>query len=209
MASLFTRTTRGNTFWGIKFYDKNGKQKMISLSQKKYREKTARELKEIIEALIYGRDNRDFVPDKRIDAWIRNADPEIQGKLAKVGLIEIVSDHTCKELWDSFLKTKKTIKESTLETYFHCRKRFYLFFKENKSIDKITQQQMFQWKKFLLERLEGPTVAGTIKNLKSVFNWAKQQGWITKSPLEGVSTGSFQNPAKDYHVTREEYLKLL
>ena len=69
---------------------------------------------------------------------------------------------------------------------------------------------MEAWKRFLLESgFSTATVAGTIAKAKAVFSWAVKQGWLEKSPLDGVGKGSYRNEEKDRIVTREEYRKLL
>ena len=70
---------------------------------------------------------------------------------------------------------------------------------------------MRDWKEFLLDggRLATATVAGTIEKTKAVFNWAKDQKWITESPLKGVGAGSYRNEDNDRFVTQEEYYLLL
>lgn len=68
---------------------------------------------------------------------------------------------------------------------------------------------MAQWRDFLRSDLAKASIAGTISRTKTVFNWAVAQGWIAKSPLDGVGRGSFVNRDNDRFVLPEEYLRLL
>jgi len=97
-------------------------------------------------------------------------------------------------------------------TIIASRNRFDAFFKKpNELIMKLTKDRMEEWKTFLLAdgRLAAATVAGTIQKTKTVFNWAKQQKWLVKCPLEGLNGGSFRNSAKDRYVLMGEYHRLL
>ena len=80
--------------------------------------------------LVYYKDNAITVPDKRTLAWLESVTPEIRRKHGKVRLLEIPESHTLGELWDSFLKQKTDVKESTEKTYEVAKRRFFEFFKE-------------------------------------------------------------------------------
>jgi len=214
MATL-SRKDRGA--WLIQFFDQNKKRRPIHLG-KKYNEKTARELKEIVEKIIYHRDNS-LVPDKKTQTWIQEASPEIRDKLAAVGLIEKPPTHTVKELWDTFIEKKTDVKDTTMTTYTAAKDRFFLFFEGKELIADLTPARMRLWKEYL--RTQAPcegakvpglaesTVAGTIAKAKAVFNWSVQAGWLVTSPLDGVGRGSFVNEDKDRFITMDEYARLL
>ncbi len=203
--------------WLIQFFDKNKRRRPISLG-KKYSEKTAHQLKEVVEKVIFSRDNG-VIPDKKTLAWIQEAAPEIRDKLAAVGLIDKPESHTAEELWEKFLRTKTDIKDSTMETYERSQDRFFAYFKGGEQIADLTMTRMQQWKEFLKTEIpqarskvlgfEESTVAGTLTKAKAVFNWAVRSGWLAKRPLEGVGRGSFVNRDKDYFVTMDEYARLL
>jgi integrase len=183
------------------------------LSGRKFKERTARQLKDAVEVLIDKKINGDPTKHKPTEEWVENAVPELRAKLAKVELWQKPSKHTVKELWDEFLD-KYTIKtDSTRNTYLDARRRFFLgnFFKPNELVVKLTKGRMEQWKAFLLAdgRFAVATVAGTIQKTKTVFNWAMEQKWLTESPLKGIEEGSFLNPANEREVTMDEYQRLL
>ena len=73
----------------------------------------------------------------------------------------------------------------------------------------LTKESFAQWKSELLTRLKQASVASQLKHTKSVFNWAVNQGWIEKSPLDGVGRGSFVNRSRDRIISMEEYRRLL
>lgn len=195
-----------------------GQRKTIPLSPKKYTEKTASKLEEIVTKLVFCLEN-DNVPDKMTVKWIKSTTPEIRKKLAKFGLIEILELRTVKELWTTFREKKQNIKESTMETYRHSERRFFEFFKPDEVLTAITPARIRAWKEFLLtqaknERTGGrglsiATTAGTLTKCKAIFNHAVNIGWLEKSPLTGIKRGSFINRSKDRYVKPSEYFKLL
>ena len=208
MATLYSRAGK-TPGYEIRLFDPHGRRLVIYLGGRKYSGKTANELKQIVETLVYYRDNAIAVPDKKTLAWIEAASPDIREKLGNAGLIEVPTIHTLKELWDSFLKQKTDVKESTETTYENAKRRFFEFFEESEILSELTQSQMKLWKESLLKTLAESTVAGTIAKAKAVFNWAVQSEWIEKSPLAGVGRGEFVNEEKDRFITFDEYRRLL
>ena len=76
----------------IDFYT-NGQRKTIPLGAK-YTEKTAKDLKEIVETLLQHKDNSVTILDKRTSVWIESATQEIREKLAKAGLNSHLPTHS-------------------------------------------------------------------------------------------------------------------
>ena len=210
MASLRERMRGKSLMYEIDFYV-GGKRKTIPLGAS-YTKRTATELMGIVETLVLYNANGTAVLDKRTQTWIETASPEIREKLAKVDLIEIPPSHTLKEVWDQFLAQKvRGIKESTAKVYDAVRVRFFRVFRENELLEDLTKDRMQRWKEQLLDSsgLAEATVASTIKDVKAVFNWAVMQGWIEKSPLDGIGRGSFVNRKNDRIISMEEYRRLL
>jgi len=207
MASL---RKRENGIWEIQYRDEYRRRRTITLSATKYKERIAKELKNAVDVLVdkkVNNDPRQHLPTK---TWVENAPPEIRTKLAQVGLYELPSTYTVKELWDAFLDEQSDVSEETRKTYLFAKDRFFKFFKPTEMLDELTQERIKEWKGFLLDAgYATATVAGTITKAKAVFNWAKRKHWISVSPLDGVGRGSYRNKAKDRFITQEEYRKLL
>lgn len=217
MATLLRRTRGGSVSHEIQWYD-GKKRKTVPLG-KKYTERTANEVKNIVEILLYSKDNSLTMLDKRTLTWLESAPPEIRAKLVKAGLIEVPPERTTRELWDAFLKQKTDIKQATRDGYDYAEQRFFSFFKENELITDLTQERFEDWKVFLQKdfrstrtknSLVESTVAGTVVKTKAVLNWAvKKKKWLAKSPLDDVGRGSFINKKKDRFVRMDEYRRLL
>ena len=137
MATLLHRTTGNTPGYEVRLYDPDGRRVAVYLGGRKYSKKTATELKEVVEHLVFYRDNAVTIPDKKTIAWLGSASPGIREKLANAGLIEIPKTYTLGELWDSFLKTKVEMKESTIAIYDHVKRRFFAFFKESEPLETL------------------------------------------------------------------------
>jgi hypothetical protein len=171
MATLTKRTRGGSLMFEIKFYI-NGQRKTIPLGVK-YTERTATELKGIVETLVRYNANSITVLDRRTQTWLETASPEIREKLANAGLIELPKTHTLQEVWDLFLAQKvRSIKESTAKVYEAVRQRFFRDFREGELLENLTKDRIQCWKDQLLDNsgLAEATVASTIKDVKAVFN---------------------------------------
>jgi len=223
MASLTKKGGKTPAYHIQFFRDGNSsKRETIYIGGTRYSEKTANELKTIVEKLIFCKDN-DTDPDKKTVAWLEKTTPEIREKLVKAGLIETPPTYTVTELWDAFLKQKADVKGSTITIYETAKDRFFAFFKGDELLTELTQVTMQNWKDYL--RTEWPreksrrrprkyglaesTVAGTLTKAKAVFNWAVRSGWIETNPLTGVGRGEFVNEENDRIVTMDEYHRLL
>ena len=218
MATLAKREGKTPSY-EIQFYP-NGQssaRKTIYLGGRRYSEKTANDLKVIVEKLVYCRDN-DNDPDKKTLAWLEAATPEIREKLAKAGLVKVPKTYTLRELWDSFLKQKTGIKDSTRDGYDYVEQRFFAFFDGATTLSELTSDQIEDWKFFLQTEYRSPrtgkplvesSTAGTITKTKAIFNWAKTKKWLVESPLDGVGRGSFVDRENDRFITRDEYDRLL
>jgi integrase len=186
----------------------SGYRKSIYLGGRRFSQKTAERLKEVIELLIHYRDNNVLILDKLTQAWLETSSPIIREKLAKVGLIELPKQHTCGELWKEFLRQKTDIKPQTFRLYEMTEQKFFAFFSEKDSIHSLNQERMTEW----INSISGASasIALYVKQTKAVFNWAKdQKKWIKDSPLLGIGGGSFENHANDRIITLQEYRKLL
>jgi len=213
MASLIKRIRGKSLMFEIRF--SVGKQRKTITLGKRYTEKTAKELREVVNVLLHCQDNGIEIPGKKTLAWIEFASPEIREKLGKAGLIEIPPSHTLKEVWDAFLEQKALdqkvgrIQESTLGQYDIARNRFFESFKETDLLAELSKETLAKWKTGLLKRLAQGTVASQLKHTKSAMTWAVEQGWIDESPLDGVGRGSFINRERDRMITMDEYHRLL
>lgn len=218
MATLCKRTGK-TPGYEIQFFDTTGRRLTIYLGGRRYTEKTARKVKEVVEDLIYDRDNPRQTSTQSVLSRIADFSADIQKKLVKAGLVDISPEYTVKELWDAFLKQKTGIKESTTKTYETAQDRFFAFFKGTERLTDLKLESMQQWKTFLRTEVQQvrtgriglveSTVAGTITKAKAVFNWGVSSGWIAESPLKGLEPGSFINEDNEQEIEPDDYYRLL
>jgi len=197
----------------VRFYV--GKQRKTIPLGKKYTQKTAEKLREVVEVLRHYQDNGIEYPGKKTMDWIQSASDEIREKLGKAGLIDVPPSYTLDEVWDSFLEFKATemkagkIVVGTYNLYNTIRRRFCHFFDPNGLLCDLTKDQVQKWKDHLLDEVGAATVACYLKETKTCFTWAVGQGWIPKSPLDGIAPGSFRNKDNDHYFPMACYHRLL
>ena len=119
-------------------WHENKRRLAISLGGRKYSRKTAERIKEMVETLISYRHNGTVVPDKAVANWLQALPSELRSKLAKVGLIAVHEQKTCKKLWDAFFKHKKDVKYNTIQCCQNSEKRFFETFSPTEPIESLT-----------------------------------------------------------------------
>jgi len=197
----------------IRFYA--GKKRTTIPLGRRYTEKTAEKMLEVVEILVRCKDNGITNLDQRTEVWIKTASPELREKLARAKLIEIPPSYTLKQVWDAFLKHKEAeqqagkLKEETIQQYENAQKRFFETFAETAQLAELSQESLADWKMDMLSMYKEGTVASQLKHTKSVLNWAVGKKWIEKSPLAGIGRGSFVNRKNDRMVTMADYRRLL
>jgi len=141
MATL-TKDNRTGGFL-IQWYE-NKRRLAISMGGRKYSRKTAERLKEMVETLIWYKNNGTVVPDKAVANWLQTLPDELRSKLAKAGLIAVHEAKTCKKLWDTFFKHKKDVKYSTIQCYQNSEKRFFETFSPAEPIESLTPERLLE-----------------------------------------------------------------
>ena len=164
----------------------------------------------MVETLVYYRKNGTIVPDKAVANRLADIPAELQTKLANAGLITVTKSKTCQELWDMCMKHRATeVKPKTLKLYRLYQTVFFETFSPSEPIEKVTAEQLLEWKTALLTEYATASVAGIVKVAKMVFEWAVDQDWLIKNPLKKIPNGSFVNRKNDRIISMEEYAKLL
>ncbi|MDR3233441.1 MAG: hypothetical protein LBT46_07245 [Planctomycetaceae bacterium] len=208
MATLIIRESEHTPGYEIQWYE-DKRRRTIYLGGKRFSRKTAERLKEIVEALLFYRDNSITIPEKPVLNWLESASKPILAKLQRSGLIDLPEEHTCGEMWAAFLKQKTGVKETTRTAYKDAQHRFFETFAEFETLDVLTKERLLACKESLLQKYAKATVSGTLKKTSSMFVWAVEEGWLDKNPLAGIPKGSQVNREHDRIITMEEYRLLL
>lgn len=207
MATLAKYDRNGKKSFLIQFHDENGKRCAVRLSSK-YDERTAREVLDGIERLLYAKENG-RPPEKRVTAWGKSLTPELRTKLQKAGLVEGKNTRTLGELWDGFFAAPSNRKGSTRRCYTTAKNRFFDYFDRLAPIESLTEGDTEAWKEVLKKTYSSATVCGQITKVKTVFRWAVKNRLLESNPFENLKRGSFVNKAREHYVTMDDYRKLL
>lgn len=216
MASIIKR--KNGKFTVLVYWDKPY-QTQITLSTRNKRE--AERVADYIQSLVDS--HRNGTSNSDVENWLarlREADADLYGKLARLNLVKAVeAPKTLKELFTLFLiQTDK--KESTIKTYNQVAEVLYTIFGESRTVESITTEDATR---FLLDLKTLPlnrrnstpkpysvaTVSKTIVKTKSIFTFAEQIGWVTKSPFRFLKSGSQVNPSKWKYVPRADVCQVI
>jgi len=185
---------------------------------KRYTERQANKVCEIVGYLEKAINNPDDTLPKWVSEWITETKQEIRDKLTDAGLIRRPKRHTTGELWETFLKAKIDVTQSTLDIYDHTERRFFAFFDRNIALNELNFAAMEQWKTYLRTDYKSPvdgkplseaTTALTLVKTRAVFNYGIKLDWLEANPMKGLNVGSFENEANNRPITIPEYYRLL
>ena len=205
MARIRTQQKGATRGYLIRFYT-GGRERSFYLG-KRYTERQANKICEIVGYLEQATNNPDDVAlPKWVLNWISETTPEIRDKLANVELIRKPKRHTVSELWETFMKAKIDVEQSTLDIYGYTKHRFFAFFDRNIALNELDFGAIEQWKTFLRTDYKSPadgkplaeaTTALTLVKMRAVFNYGVKLGWLDANPIVGVDIGSFVNEANN------------
>jgi integrase len=150
------------------------------------------------------------LPPKHVIAWIESASVEIKLKLQSAGFIELPEATTAEKVIDAYVELKRPdVKPKTLINYNDCKNHFLNYFGKDKIIQTITDTDIHDWKKWMLEKYAPITVHTTFVFIKAVFRYAIKKRWLVESPIEDVIVNVTVNRSRDRMIKRDEYDKML
>ena len=209
MAKLLTKKNKDGTSRYAISFTLNDEDKSISFSSKfgvvirDYR----RIVTDVIRTVeVYG---PDYPLRKSTSAFI-DEHSELKEKLRKVGLILAPKQQTLAGLWDMLEDHAKKMnhKDSTVKQYQSARKWFFRYFEEERRFETVTEKDAEEFNAWLHRQnnkygnpISPRSVAGYVKTVKAVFNLARKDRLIDRSPFESIKKGSFTNPARQFEVS--------
>ena len=131
------------TGYAVQWYE-GKRRRSIYLGGRKYSQKTAKHIKEMIETLIWYKHNGTLVPAKTVANWLQSISDDLRLKLAKADLITVHTPKTCKQLWDSFVKHKQDVKPGTVKNYLVTKTLFLETFTPTESVEKVTPDRLLE-----------------------------------------------------------------
>lgn len=207
MAGITKIKRKDGTAYRVEYNTVSGR-KIISLPAK-YSLKTATEVKELVERILYFEENN-LIPDAKTSSAIKMLPDALKSKFAENGLMpKYRGNHTLGAIWEGFFK-EVMAKPNTVSNYRQAERRFFVFFDPKTPAAKLNTANGLEFRKHLTERnLAEATIAGTIKRIRTVLNWAVKRQLLENNPFTDVPAGSFINKAREHFVSRDDYAKLL
>lgn len=148
--------------------------------------------------------------DRRTALWLEGIPADLQRRLENVGLIEIEKDPTVEEIFDAYWEAEYYgLKPTTQSSKRQARRRFFEFFKEETKPDGIAKRDAANFVAYLDKRMSQASRAGIVRDVRRVFNWAKDAGLTERNPFDGIRRGSFLNKTREYYVPLADYEKML
>ncbi len=209
MAKIKTRTLKYGDNYAICF-TLAGKEKTLSLDGS-YKLRKVEDIKRNVEKVLDAMKTGDKL-DRSTQAWLDNMTDNLRERFVRAGLIEDAQRFTLGELWDRYEmhSEQEQRKPNTIRNIEQYRKKFFQFFDESTELEEFTDDEASLYKPALLRSgLAGQSVAGHIKGVKAVFNFAVVWGYIEKSPFRHVTKGKMSNRERYVPVPMDYYRKIL
>lgn len=148
--------------------------------------------------------------DRRLESWLASTPDDLRRRLERAGLIETTSDPTLVEIFDAYWDAEYySMKPATQSSKRQARRRFFEFIAPTTRVDEFGKRDAIAFVAWLDRRVREATRAGTIRDVRRVFNWAIKNDLIAANPFSAVNRGSFKNKSREYYVPLEDYQKLL
>lgn len=150
-----------------------------------------------------------------LSRWLRDLDPKIRDRLARVGLVEGVSRLNAGAVTLRRLLTEAeaaaSVKASTKLVHGHARRNLIDYFGDGKLLREIGPLEADQWRQWLKshEHLGGPTISKRVKLARQFFAKAIEWEMIERNPFAKVKAGKQTNDARQFFVERPDVAKVI
>ena len=208
MATLRKRLSkRGVPAFQVGYYFQ-GKRRWISLDAR-YSERDAKEVALNVDRIV-GAIATGGEVDKRTRAWLETIGDDLRERLASAGLVKIERVPTLGEIFEAYWDAEYfDLKPTTQSSKRQARRRFFEFVDPSTPFDKFTKREAAKFPAFLDAQVCEATKAGTIRDVRRVFNWALDEEIVDRNPFAGIRRGSFKNKTREYYVPMEDYRAML
>ena len=175
--------------WAIQFRDKYGRIQTMRVGRMTAH--NARQVKIRVESLI-GSHLSATAPDAVTADWARNTGDHLRGQLARVGLIDAVSNYTVGRWLDEYAESKKpAVSAWTYKRLINSIKAAKRILDADKHLLAVTAADAEQVRdKMIAEGYAEATIGRMLSDYKSIFGRAVKARLIAANPFEGVSTKS-------------------
>lgn len=189
-------------------YREGGKRKYLSLGSL-YNKRAAQEIAVYVEKIVTARLTGTPV-DIRTSSWLSTIPEDLQERLSRNGLVELKKVPTLEELFDAYWESEYyDLKRTTQSSKRQSRRRFFDFANKNALCDTFTKRDAVEFVRFLDNQVGEATRAGTIRDVRRVFNFGVESELIDSNPFLGVKRGSFKNKSREYYVPMTDFEKMI
>lgn len=189
-------------------YREGGKRRYLSLGSL-YGKREAQEIAGYVDKILTARLTGTPV-DVRTSSWLSTIPEDLQERLSRNGLIELKKIPTLEELFDAYWESEYyDLKRTTQSSKRQSRRRFFEFANKDASCDTFSKRDAAEFVRFLDSQVGEATRAGTIRDVRRVFNFGVESELIDSNPFLGVKRGSFKNKSREYYVPMTDFEKML
>lgn len=189
-------------------YREGGKRKYLSLGSV-YNKRAAQEIAGYVEKIMTARLTGTPV-DIRTSSWLSSIPQDLQERLSRNGLVELKKTPTLEELFDEYWEAEYyELKRTTQSSKRQSRRRFFEFANKNALCDTFTKRDAVEFVRFLDNQVGEATRAGTIRDVRRVFNFGVEAELIETNPFSGIKRGSFKNKSREYYVPMTDFEKMI
>ena len=208
MATLIRRTRKnGEVAWSVQF--KLNRQKKSLFLPTRYTEKEARKITAVVEESAAAIETGASL-DPRTYAWLVNMTADLRGRFEAAGLVEPSRDMTLTELFDKYERAEiEMMKPTTARNKKQAARVFLAFAGSSRTVSEFTHSDALDFAAFLAKTRSEATKAGYIRDVRRVFNWAKEHELLEKNPFDHVVRGSFKNKSRERFVSEDEFSAMM
>lgn len=189
-------------------YREGGQRKYLSLGSL-YNKRAAQEIAGYVEKIVTARLTGTPL-DVRTNSWLSSIPEDLQERLSRNGLVELKKTPTLEELFDAYWESEYyDLKRTTQSSKRQSRRRFFEFANKNALCDTFTKRDAVEFVRFLDNQVGEATRAGTIRDIRRVFNFGVESELIDSNPFLGVKRGSFKNKSREYYVPMTDFEKMI
>ena len=186
----------------------NGGRRYLSLGSN-YRKEDAQEISFFVDRLVASIESGRPL-DRQTTVWLETASGDLKERLERSALIEVERVPTLEDIFDAYWEAEfYDMKPTTQRNKKQSRRKFFEFVDRKTRFDAFTKRDASAFATYLSSIVSEATRAGIVKDVRRVFNWAKEFELIEKNPFDGVKRGSFKNKSREYYVSWSDYEKIL
>lgn len=190
-------------------YNRGGKRRYLSLGQS-YAKRDAEEIAANVDRLLTAETTGQPL-DKKTVGWLDSISDDLKRRIIAANLLIVKPELTTGEIWQAYFDAETwDIKPTTRQNKKSSRRRFFDYFPPSLPLSQIGTNDGAAFTADLRARNLAPaTIAGTIRDVKRVFNWGVEKGLIEKSPFSGLKKGDFKNKERETYISLETFLLML